>query len=212
MANLGTNCLKYALFAGSSKDAKMDEKVMKYVIRVIRDTIHEIVIFGPDSMDIPFVKKPVHYYTDRSLAPEWLRDAEKRLETCDGFIYLCPEVNRSIPPNLSNMIDHFGSNIYQAKPAAIITYSDSEVVDIQCRRDLNDLLTGLGAIVIQNQLQNQLSIISRSNGKFDTEGQLTDDGLRSQVDKKLSKFLAQMDWYAIAIKNHKELYEPFPIC
>ena len=84
-------------------------------------------VTGPDSMDIPFVKKPVHYYTDRSLAPEWLRDAEKRLETCDGFIYFCPQVNRSIPPNLSDMVDHsgYGSNIYQAKPAAIITYSDS---------------------------------------------------------------------------------------
>ena len=86
-----------------------------------------------------------------------------------------------------------------------------EEVDIQCRRHLNDLLTGLGAIVIQNQPQNQLSLISRSNAKFDSEGQLTDEGLSSQVDKKLSTFIAQMDWYAIAIKNHKELYEPIPI-
>ena len=87
--------------------------------------VKSYLIAGPDSMDIPFVKKPVHYYSDRSQAPEWLRDAEKKLETCDGFIYLCPEVNRSIPANLSNMIDHFGSNVYQAKPAAIITYSDT---------------------------------------------------------------------------------------
>ena len=84
-------------------------------------------------MDVPFVKKPVHYYSDRSQAPEWLRDAEKKLEQCDGFIYLCPEVNRSIPPNLANFIDHFGSNIYQAKPAAIITYSDNGMFIPLCK-------------------------------------------------------------------------------
>ncbi|XP_075239724.1 2-hydroxy-1,4-benzoquinone reductase-like isoform X2 [Convolutriloba macropyga] len=208
MASLGTNCLKYAVFAGSSKDAKLDEKVMKYVVRVIRDTRHETVIFGPDSMDIPFVKKPVHYYSDRSQAPEWLRDAEKKLETCDGFIYLCPEVNRSIPANLSNMIDHFGSNVYQAKPAAIITYSDTDIVDLRTRTHLHDLLSSMGAIVVENM---HLPLISRSHTKLDSEGQLTDEGMSSQIDKKITTYLSQMDWYAIAIKNHKELYEPIPI-
>ncbi len=71
------------------------------------------------------MKKPIHYYSDRSQAPDWLRDAEKQLENCDGFIYLSPEVNRSIPVALSNFIDYFGSNIYQANPAAIITYYNS---------------------------------------------------------------------------------------
>ena len=80
-------------------------------------------VVAPSDMEVPFVKKPVHHYSDRSEAPEWLRDAEKKLETCDGFVFLCPEINRSIPPALSNMIDYFGTNIYIGKPSAIITYS-----------------------------------------------------------------------------------------
>ena len=49
MASLGSqapHCLKYAIFAGSSKDSKMDEKVLKYVVKVVRDTRHDTLLFG----------------------------------------------------------------------------------------------------------------------------------------------------------------------
>ncbi|XP_075264186.1 uncharacterized protein LOC142356102 isoform X1 [Convolutriloba macropyga] len=236
MASLGTNCLKYAVFAGSSKDAKLDEKVMKYVVRVIRDTRHETVIFGPDSMDIPFVKKPVHYYSDRSQAPEWLRDAEKKLETCDGFIYLCPEVNRSIPANLSNMIDHFGSNVYQAKPAAIITYSDTAdpTGGILVSQLLSIKLMSLGAHILplfvhipphnvpqvpQTTLdQNGAEAATPSpspNGEAQPQNVATHECTKNRTPPpsttklQMGRLIEQFDWLAKALAFRKE-GNPFP--
>ncbi len=49
MAQLGREApqyLKYAIFAGSSRDPKLDEKVLKYVVRIVKETRHDTVVFG----------------------------------------------------------------------------------------------------------------------------------------------------------------------
>ena len=83
-----------------------------------------------------------------------------------------------------------------------------EMLGSQSRSHLHDLLTSLGAMVVQNFA---LPLIPKANSKLTPEGQLSDEGLSSDIEKKIATYLAQLNWYTIAIKNHKELYMPMPI-
>jgi len=43
--------------------------------------------------------------------------------TADAFVLVSAEYNHSIPPGLSNMLDHFGGSVYAFKPSGLVTYS-----------------------------------------------------------------------------------------
>ena len=59
-------------------------------------------------------------------------------------------------------------------------------------------------------LPNAVSIYA-ANLKIDSDGQLTDQGLKSRVDNSIIKFISQLDWFSVAIKNERSLYQPFPL-
>ena len=77
----------------------------------------------PQELDLPLLKKPLHHYKDRTQAPKVLLDCEAKLKEADAFIVVTAEYNHSIPPALSNLLDHFGSSNYSYKPSGIICYS-----------------------------------------------------------------------------------------
>ena len=60
---------------------------------------------------------------DRSAAPAWLLEANQQIEQADGFVIVSSEYNCSLPPALSNMMDHFPPASYRHRPCSIVTYS-----------------------------------------------------------------------------------------
>ncbi len=44
----------------------------------------------------------------------------------DAYVLVSGEYNESIPPALTNMMDHFPPKAYAFKPCALVTYSVSE--------------------------------------------------------------------------------------
>ena len=74
-------------------------------------------------MPFEMVKQPLHFYPDQSAAPQWLRDAHDKILAADGFLVISAEYNCTIPPALTNMMDHFSPASYANKPCAIATYS-----------------------------------------------------------------------------------------
>lgn len=74
--------------------------------------------------------KPVFQYgPERKGAPEWMVDAEKEIKSADAFVIVTPEYNHSLPPALTNMLDHFGSSVYSWKPSGIVCYSAGLLTD-----------------------------------------------------------------------------------
>jgi len=76
--------------------------------------------------------KPLHYYRDRAEAPNWLREADRKLSEADAVVVLSAEYNRCIPPALSNLLDHFPGSSFSYKPSAIVCYSMGNVILIIC--------------------------------------------------------------------------------
>ena len=60
----------------------------------------------PEEYDLPVVKKPLHFYSDPSQAPEKLHKLNKAIQDADAYVILLAEYNRSLPPALTNLMDH----------------------------------------------------------------------------------------------------------
>ena len=80
----------------------------------------------PRDMKFEVLKQPLHFYRDQTEAPQWLQDAGKVVADADAYLIISPEYNSTIPPALSNMMDHFPPRSYAYKPTGICTYSPGE--------------------------------------------------------------------------------------
>jgi len=80
-------------------------------------------------MQVPMLVKPLHFYSDQTQAPEWLKEANRKLREADAFVVVSAEYNRTIPPALSNLLDHFPGSSFSYKPSGIVCYSMGELFD-----------------------------------------------------------------------------------
>lgn len=55
--------------------------------------------------------------------PPVLDETAAMLRAADCYIVCTPEMNHTIAPGLTNMMNYFGSKIYAKKPSGIATYS-----------------------------------------------------------------------------------------
>ena len=60
---------------------------------------------------------------DQSAAPSWMIHTLSKLKEATGFVIVSAEYNSTIPPALTNLLDHFPLSAYRHKPVSIITYS-----------------------------------------------------------------------------------------
>ena len=74
-------------------------------------------------MPFEMLKQPIFMVQDPSKIPAFLQKASQEIASADGFIFLSAEYHSSIPPALTNMVDHFAPWDFLHKPSAIITYS-----------------------------------------------------------------------------------------
>ena len=73
--------------------------------------------------------KPLHHYSDRTQAPDWLRDANRKVQEADAVVVVSAEYNHSIPPALCNLLDHFPGSTFAYKPSGIVCYSMGKTFD-----------------------------------------------------------------------------------
>ena len=59
-------------------------------------TMWLFVFPDPATMDIPLLKQPLHFYRDRSEAPQILRDTNALIEQTDAFCVITAEYNLQV--------------------------------------------------------------------------------------------------------------------
>jgi len=84
-------------------------------------------------------------------APKIMQDIHDMLEDVNGYILVFGEYNHSIPPALSNLLDHFQSE-YFFKPAALAVYSASGFGGARVLPQLRTIVGELGMVSISSVL------------------------------------------------------------
>jgi len=78
----------------------------------------------PVATAFPILKKSMPQMQYEGVeAPDWLDSLNSRLKSADAVMVVSAEYNHSIPPALSNMLDHFPPASYAYKPSGIVCYS-----------------------------------------------------------------------------------------
>ncbi len=170
--------------------------------RFIRDTClgrgHHAVLIDPIEENLPLLNRMYKEYP-KGQAPEGLERLAGRIKAADAFIIVSGEYNHSIPPALSNLLDHFLEE-YFWRPSAIVCYSGGAFGGVRAAMQLRAMLCELGTPSIPSILP-----IPRVQDAFSDDGRPVDDAYHQRA----SRFLDELEWYANALKTARQAGVPY---
>jgi chromate reductase, NAD(P)H dehydrogenase (quinone) len=205
----GAVTLKTVVFVGSSRTGgspwdkceRYGTRVLKYVLSMLsqRDTAvqHDVTVLDPLEIELPLLHKP-HFYYKAGEAPVELESVSKVIESADCFVIISPEYNHTIPPALTNFMDHFGCSKYAFKPSGIVTYSVGQWGGRSAAMALRPFTSELGCLSVSRICS--FAFVSKA---FDENGVPSDPDSSS---KFLCGMLNQLEWWAQAAKTQRETH------
>lgn len=114
------------------------------------------------------------YDEDGDTPKEW-ETFRKEVKELDGFLFVTPEYNRSIPPVLKNALDiasrPYGQNVWSGKPGAILSVSPGNIGGFGANHHLRQVLSFLNVYTMQ-QPEAYLSNIMDS---LDEQGKISSE-------------------------------------
>ncbi|MEN6332272.1 MAG: NADPH-dependent FMN reductase, partial [Smithella sp.] len=130
-------------------------------------------------------------YDDEGNPPEVWTEFRKRVKSFDGFLFVTPEYNRSVPAVMKNAIDvgsrPFSQSVWGGKPGAVISVSPGVIGGFGANHHLRQSLMCLDVLT----LQQPEAYIGGAAKLFDADGNVTNE----VTLKFLQDFMAAFaDW------------------
>jgi NAD(P)H-dependent FMN reductase len=132
-------------------------------------------------------------------APEVLERLATSIRAADAFVIVSGEYNHSIPPALSNLLDHFLEE-YFFRPSAIVCYSAGAFGGVRAAIQLRALLCELGMPSTPSMFA-----VPKVRSAF------TDDGVANDpaIEKRFARFASELEWYGEALKEQRKKGLPY---
>ena len=113
--------LKLVALLGSVRSDRQGIKAARYVQRMMEARGHDLTLVDPLEVKLPLLDRMYKEY-EKGKAPAVLEELAVLYRSADAFVIVSGEYNHSIPPALSNLLDHFLEE-YFFRPSAIVCYS-----------------------------------------------------------------------------------------
>jgi chromate reductase, NAD(P)H dehydrogenase (quinone) len=178
-----------AVLVGSLRKASLSRKVANALIEL-----------APEGLDLKIVEigeLPLYNEDAEKDGPPaaWTRFRDE-VRPAEGVIFVTPEYNRSVPGALKNAIDvgsrPYGSSVYAAKPAAVVSQSPGALGGFGANHHLRQSLVFLDMPVLQ---QPEL-YLNHTGTYFNEAGKLTKDDTRELLRKFLAAYAALLEKHA----------------
>jgi len=186
---------KIGVFVGSLRKEAFSRKTAKALISLAPETLSaEIVEIG----DLSFYNQDL----EESPPAIWKKFRE-RVRSYDGYLFVTPEYNRSVPAVLKNAIDigsrPYGKNSWDGKPAAVVSVSPGSIGGFGANHHLRQSLVFIN-VKAMPQLE---AYINGAANLFDEGGKLINDSTREFLKKFMIAF---SEWVGEhALKTEKSL-------
>ncbi len=185
--------LNIVVFYGSVRSARQGIKAARFVVSQCRARGHQVVLVDPLEYPLPLIDKMYKEY-DPSEAPDVLQGLARVIIPADAYIVVSGEYNHTVPPALTNLLDHFLEE-YFWKPSAIVCYSAGPFGGVRAAMTLRAMLAEMGMASIPSILP-----IPRVQNAFADDGTPLDDS----YTRRAGRFMTELEWYARAMKNERE--------
>jgi NAD(P)H-dependent FMN reductase len=127
--------------------------------------------------------------------PRGVREFVSEMARADGFIVVTPEYNFGVPGALKNLLDHLVEE-WVRKPFALVGVGGRSG-GIRAIDNLRQVVTGLEAVVVPTSLS--VHSVKRTFGE---DGPTVD---KEDLDARLERMLADLEWYARALRAARTL-------
>jgi NAD(P)H-dependent FMN reductase len=183
---------------GSVRSDRQGLKAARFVIRYLENRGHEAPLVDPLELKLPLLDRMYKEYP-KGEAPETLERLAELFRRADAFVVVSGEYNHSIPPGLSNTLDHFLEE-YFWRPSAIVCYSGGRFGGVRAAMQLRAMLCELGMSSIPSLLP-----IPEIGKTLDPEG----NPQQPWLDKSAGRFIDELVWYAEALRRQRTEGTPY---
>ena len=142
--------LEILIIYGSVRRARQGIKAARFIAEACRGRGHNATLIDPAEERLPLLDRMYKEYPAGE-APENLERLARQIRQADAFIIVSGEYNHSIPPALSNLLDHFLEE-YFWRPSAIVCYSAGVFGGVRAAMQLRAMLCELGTPSIPSLL------------------------------------------------------------
>jgi len=181
--------LKILVFYGSVRSERVGIGAARFVTDRCRHRGHEVELIDPVEYRLPLLDKMYKEY-NQGTASQPLQRLADLITSADAYIVVSGEYNHTIPPALTNLLDHFLEE-YFWKPSAIACYSPGMFGGVRAAMALRPMLAELGMPSIPSLLP-----MPHVHKAFDAEGKTQDPAWFKRADR----FLEELEWYAEALR------------
>jgi NAD(P)H-dependent FMN reductase len=91
---------------GSVRSDRQGIKAARFIVETCKKRGHQATLIDPGEVRLPLLDRIYKQYPPGQ-APEVLERLAGKIKAADAFIIVSGEYNHSIPPALSNLLDHF---------------------------------------------------------------------------------------------------------
>jgi NAD(P)H-dependent FMN reductase len=190
--------LNLLVIYGSVRAARQGIRAARFIVQACQARGHTVSLIDPASDQLPLLERMYKEYPAGN-APEVLERLAGLIKAADGFIIVSGEYNHSIPPALSNLLDHFLEE-YFWRPSAIVCYSAGAFGGVRAAMQLRAMLCELGTPSIPS-----LFSVARVQDAFDENGRPSDES----YERRVGRFLDELEWYASALKVARQAGTPY---
>lgn len=183
---------------GSVRSERQGIRAARFLVGKLEGRGHEAPLVDPAELNLPLLDK-MYKEHPKGVAPPVLEGLAALLRRADAFVVVSGEYNHSIPPALSNTLDHFLEE-YFWRPSAICCYSAGQFGGVRAAMQLRAMLAELGTPSIPSLLP-----IPRIGKALDETGKPAEEWL----GKAAGKFLDELTWYAEALKAQRAQGTPY---
>jgi NAD(P)H-dependent FMN reductase len=183
---------------GSVRPHRQGIRAARFIVDECRSRGHSPTLIDPMEERLPLLEKMYKEY-EKGQAPQALERLAGLIRSADAFIIVSGEYNHSIPPALSNLLDHFLED-YFWRPSGIVCYSAGAFGGVRAAMQLRAMLCELGTPSIPSLLP-----VPHVQDAFDEDGHCQDDSFRTRA----ARFLDELEWYAHALKAARQAGVPY---
>ena len=190
--------LTIPVILGSVRADRAGIRAARFLIGQLEARGHAAPLVDPAELKFPLLDRMYKEYP-KGEAPEPMERLATLFREADAFVVVSAEYNHSIPPALSNTLDHFLEE-YFWRPSAICCYSAGQFGGVRAAMALRAMLAEMGMSSIPSLLP-----IPRLQKAIDSQGIPAEPWITTAANR----FLDELEWYAEALKAKRAGGTPY---
>lgn len=154
-------------------------------------TAKVLMELAPESLSLQLLSigdLPIYNQDSDAQPPAQYNRFREQLKSFDGFLFVTPEYNRSVPAVLKNAIDvgsrPYGKNAWDGKPGAVVSVSISALGGFGANHHLRQSLVFINVLAMAQPE----AYIGNAQDLFDESGRLINDSTREFLKNFMTAF------------------------